>query len=100
MDQARSYHLCVKALEFAEKVLKQGGNIVLKIFEGEDFPALREALKERFANIKTFSPPASRKESSEVYLVGLGYQGGGGRLTEPTPKREETEAWWEETDDA
>lgn len=100
MDQAISFHLCVKALEFAEEVMKRNGNMVLKIFEGEDFPALREALKERFDHIKTFSPPASRKESSEVYLVALGYRGGGGDLGHAAPKREETEAWWEESDDA
>lgn len=100
MDQALSYFLCTKALEFTERVLKHGGHFVTKIFEGEDFPMLREAMKERFAHIKTFSPPASRKESSEVYLIGMGYRGRGGPMPTAGEEPEETEAWWEEgTDD-
>ena len=96
MDQARSFHLCTKALAFAEHVLKPGGNLVAKIFEGEDFPELRDLLKDRFARVKTFSPPASRKESSEVYLVATGYRPVGGAAAAAPRGPEETVAWWDE----
>lgn len=76
LDQARSAHLCGIALDFIEGVLKPGGHFVTKIFEGEDFTVFRDRMKDRFHQIKTFSPPASRKESSEVYLVGKGFFGG------------------------
>ena len=95
MDQARSYWLCENALRFAEKVLKPGGHFIAKIFEGEDFPAFREMLQARFEVVKTFHPEASRKQSSEVYVIAKGFKPG------RTPRRagsgEDTEAWWDET---
>lgn len=76
MDQANSYWLAHNAMQFAEQVLKRGGHFVAKIFEGEDFPTFREELLERFNSVRTFSPPASRKESSEIYIIAKGFQGG------------------------
>lgn len=99
MDQARSFHLCQEALRFATQVLKPGGHFVTKIFEGEDFPALREELKALFGHVRTFSPPASRKESSEVYVVAMGYRGGDLAAKRPETGPEETEAWWDEDSD-
>lgn len=100
VDQARSYWLCKKALDFAEHVLKQGGHFVCKVFEGEDFPALRDALMERFGTVKTFFPPASRKESSEVYLVAKNMLRPGRAATGPQERAPEpTVAWWEKDDD-
>lgn len=76
-DQARSVHLCEQALAFAEAYLRPGGNFVCKVFEGQDFAEFRETLRKRFARVRQFRPEASRRKSSEVYLVGLGFQGEG-----------------------
>jgi 23S rRNA (uridine2552-2'-O)-methyltransferase len=77
MDQARSAWLAEHALGFAERTLRPGGNFVVKVFEGQDFIELRETLKQRFSNVRTFHPAASRKSSSEVYVVAKGYRGEG-----------------------
>lgn len=79
MDQANSAWLCRHALEFARRVLDAGGRFVVKIFEGEDFPEFREALRREFRDVKAYNPPASRKQSSEIYLIGLGFQPPGAR---------------------
>jgi 23S rRNA (uridine2552-2'-O)-methyltransferase len=74
-DQAESMWLCQKAFEFAEQVLDRGGNFVAKIFEGEDYPEFKKTLEARFEMVKPYRPEATRKASSEVYLVAKGYRG-------------------------
>lgn len=69
MDQARSVYLCEKALETCSIFLKKDGNFVCKLFEGEDFNDFLSKLKNHFKTVKVFSPKASRKSSSEVYIV-------------------------------
>ena len=73
LDQARSIHLCGMALRFAEAHLRDSGNFCCKVFEGADFQEFRETLRSKFRRVVQYHPPASRKQSSEVYLVGLGY---------------------------
>ena len=69
VDQARSIWLCKKALETTEAVLKPGGHFICKIFEGEDAQKFITIVKQRFNMVKKFSPTASRKSSSEIYLI-------------------------------
>jgi len=69
VDQARSIYLCEKALSTAELFLKSGGFFVCKIFEGEDLKDFVGLVRKKFINVKHFSPPASRKSSSEVYII-------------------------------
>jgi len=69
VDQARSIWLCKKAFEVAEVFLKPGGHFVCKIFEGEDTKDFIETVKRRFYMVRRFSPGASRKSSSEIYLI-------------------------------
>ncbi len=75
MDQANSVYLCQHALNVARRVLDVGGRFLVKIFEGEDFPEFRDTLRKEFRDVKAYNPPASRKQSSEIYLVGLGFRG-------------------------
>ena len=75
MDQARSVWLCENALKIAEHFLKEGGNFVCKIFEGEDYPAFLEKVKKKFRMVKAHSPKASRKQSSEIYIIAKGFKG-------------------------
>ncbi len=74
VDQVRSVHLCEMALRFAHRHLKPGGAFVCKVFEGADFQDFRETVRSSFRYVRQYHPPASRKTSSEVYLVAKGYR--------------------------
>lgn len=74
VDQARSAWLCGTALHIATQILRPGGHFLCKIFEGEDTKSFREKVKEQFIVVKTFSPEASRKSSSEVYIVAKSFK--------------------------
>ncbi|MCD6513153.1 MAG: RlmE family RNA methyltransferase [Thermoplasmata archaeon] len=73
MDQARSVWLCENALRIAKEFLKPGGNFVCKIFEGEDYPEFFSKVKENFRMVKPHAPQASRKQSSEKYIIAKGF---------------------------
>lgn len=77
LDQVRSVQLAEIALAFADKHLRQGGAFVCKVFEGADFPPFRDTVKARFKRVHQYHPAASRKSSSEVYLIGKHYLGPG-----------------------
>ncbi|PIP39373.1 MAG: 50S rRNA methyltransferase [Desulfobacterales bacterium CG23_combo_of_CG06-09_8_20_14_all_51_8] len=72
VDAARSYYLCRAALEIARKHLVPGGCFVCKIFQGGDFEAFIEAVRNGFERHKIFKPQSCRKESKEIYIIGLG----------------------------
>jgi len=69
VDQARSAWLCDCALAAAGQILRPGGNFICKIFEGQDTKAFLDTVKQKFTSVKTYSPEASRKSSSEVYII-------------------------------
>lgn len=76
-DQARSIELGEQALAFACNVLKPGGNLVMKSFQGEDFDHLLNEVKQYFLSVKTYRSNASRKGSSEVYIIAKNFAGAG-----------------------
>ncbi|QMT41522.1 RlmE family RNA methyltransferase [Neisseria shayeganii] len=69
-DQARSYHLCELALDFAANHLKPGGNMLVKVFQGAGYQEYVQAMREVFAQVQVRKPKASRDRSSETYLLG------------------------------
>jgi len=73
-DQYRSYELVMRALELAKTVLEPGGVFVAKIFQGAEFEDARNALREVFDKVRILRPEATRDESYEVFLVGLGFR--------------------------
>ena len=75
LDATRSFQLCQAALEIAEIALKPGGSFVCKIFQGEEFSEFSESVKARFQNHRIFKPRSSRKESKEIYVLGIGFRG-------------------------
>ena len=74
-DHLRTMALVEAALDFAVEVLKPGGAFVAKVLAGGADAALVAELKRRFAAVKHAKPPASRKGSSEWYVVAQGFKG-------------------------
>ncbi len=74
-DHFRSERLCRRVLEIAREVLRPGGNLTMKVFEGELYPALLRDTGRMFREAKGFKPEASRDPSREIYIIGLGLRG-------------------------
>jgi 23S rRNA (uridine2552-2'-O)-methyltransferase len=74
-DQARAIALAEDALAFATRILKPGGNFVVKAFQGEDFKELYDAAKERFWSVKAYRTKASRRGSAETYIIAKNFKG-------------------------
>ncbi|HEV2866271.1 MAG TPA: RlmE family RNA methyltransferase [Allosphingosinicella sp.] len=74
-DHLRTMGLVEAALDFAVEVLRPGGAFVAKVLAGGADAALVAELKRRFATVKHAKPPASRKGSSEWYVVAQGFKG-------------------------
>jgi 23S rRNA (uridine2552-2'-O)-methyltransferase len=72
VDQARSEALFERALELAEALVAPGGHFVGKLFQGPDFQRLIARARAGFDKAVIEKPAGSRKESIEVYVVGLG----------------------------
>lgn len=68
-DNYESYMLALTVLKVAQKILKKGGTVALKIFPGDELPDFKKKLQENFEEIKTYVPKATRKGSSEIYLI-------------------------------
>lgn len=74
-DHARSIELCEHALMFSRKVLKVGGNLVMKMFYGDMSRTLVDQAKKNFDETHVHHPRATRATSSELYVIGLDYLG-------------------------
>ena len=74
VDQPRSMALAELALEFACRVLRPGGNLLIKLFQGEGLDQLVAAARTRFATVRLRKPAASRAESREIYVVARNYR--------------------------
>ena len=74
-DHLRTMGLVEAALHFAVEVLRPGGAFVAKVLAGGADAGLVAELKRRFGEVKHAKPPASRKGSSEWYVVAKGFKG-------------------------
>jgi len=74
-DHLRTMALVEAGLEFAREVLRPGGAYVAKVLAGGADNQLVAELKRSFATVKHAKPPASRKDSSEWYVVAQGFKG-------------------------
>ena len=77
-DHLRTMGLVEAALDFAAETLNPGGAFVAKVLAGGADSALVAELKRRFTTVKHAKPPASRKGSSEWYVVAQGFKGAPG----------------------
>ena len=74
-DHLRTMALVETGLEFAVEILRPGGSYVAKVLAGGADKDLVASLKRNFATVKHAKPPASRKDSSEWYVIAQGFKG-------------------------
>lgn len=74
-DHLRTMTLVEAGMEFAIEVLRPGGAYVAKVLAGGADNNLVAELKRHFATVKHAKPPASRKDSSEWYVIAQGFKG-------------------------
>ncbi|MFC3172923.1 RlmE family RNA methyltransferase [Novosphingobium bradum] len=74
-DHLRTMGLVETAVDFAITALAPGGAFVAKVFAGGTDQALLTILKKNFTTVKHAKPPASRKDSSEWYVIAQGFKG-------------------------
>ncbi len=75
VDQPRAMYLAELALDMVKQVLKQNGDFLVKVFQGEGLPEYRKDMQQNFGKLITRKPGASRPRSKEVYLLGKGFRG-------------------------
>lgn len=73
-DHIRIMSLAENALDFALKILAKDGSFIAKVFQGGSEKTMLDLMKQRFTTVKHVKPPASRKESSELYVIATGFQ--------------------------
>lgn len=73
MDHAKQISLNYSCTKIMDKILATKGNAVFKVFDGEYSIEFRDYLKKKFAKVHLKKPNASRKPSSEMYYICLGY---------------------------
>jgi 23S rRNA (uridine2552-2'-O)-methyltransferase len=74
-DHLRTMGLVEAAVDFAIDILAPGGTFAAKVFAGGTDGALLSVLKRNFRSVKHAKPPASRKDSSEWYVIAQGFKG-------------------------
>lgn len=73
-DHLRIMGLAELAMDFASRALAPGGAFICKVFQGGSERAMLDALKLSFQQVRHAKPPASRKDSSELYVVAQGFR--------------------------
>lgn len=73
LDHARQIDLTKSALTLSRKIIKKGGKVVLKVFQGDMLDELIDELRKEFKKVIITKPTASRQVSSELYLICIGY---------------------------
>jgi 23S rRNA (uridine2552-2'-O)-methyltransferase len=74
IDQPRSMYLAELALDMAERVLKPGGDALIKVFHGSGFQELVQGARRRYGRVKLLKPQASRSRSPEIYLLAMQFR--------------------------
>ena len=72
VDAGASFEIVEQVVTLAETILKKGGNLVVKVFQGGDEKEIFDRMKEMFEIVKSFKPEACRKISFETYFIGKG----------------------------
>ena len=75
VDLPRAMFLCELALDLATRVLRPGGDFLIKIFQGEGFDVYLKDVRTKFDKVQMRKPSSSRDRSREQYLLGKGFKG-------------------------
>ncbi len=75
VDHSTQISLNYSAVKIMEQILEKKGNSLFKVFDGEYTNEFYEYMKKKFSKVKLTKPKASRKPSSELYCICLGYTG-------------------------
>ncbi|MBF8691405.1 23S rRNA (uridine(2552)-2'-O)-methyltransferase RlmE [Pseudomonas fulva] len=75
VDIPRAMFLCELALDLATRVLRPGGDFLIKIFQGEGFDVYLKDVRTKFDKVQMRKPSSSRDRSREQYLLGKGFRG-------------------------
>lgn len=73
IDIPRAMYLVELAFDFAEKMLKPGGSMLIKVFHGTGFDEVVKKARTSFDKVMIRKPLASRSRSKETYLLAKGY---------------------------
>ena len=71
-DQTLSEELCMKVIELSDRLLKPKGRLVMKLFMGGGTKQIQMEVKKRFEKYQLLKPSGTRKESKEIFVIGLG----------------------------
>nr|XP_032830716.1 rRNA methyltransferase 2, mitochondrial [Petromyzon marinus] len=72
LDHEQSLALCGAALALALVILRPGGHFLCKFWDGASSEELRARLRAAFRDVRALKPPASRRDSAELYLAASG----------------------------
>ncbi len=73
VDQPRAMYLAELTLDLARKILKPGGDMLVKLFHGREFDQYVAGVRECFSSVRVRKPKASRPRSRETYLLARNY---------------------------
>lgn len=76
-DHYNSYELAEQAFKVCHMLLKREGSLVVKIFPGEELESFRQNLKACFPRVVLYTPNATRKSSTETYIIAKGFRPSG-----------------------
>ena len=74
-DHLKIMALCEAALEFAIEILADGGSFCAKVLHGGTEQELLREMRKHFVTVRHVKPQASRKDSSEMYVLAMGFKG-------------------------
>lgn len=75
MDHFKQIELCQKVIDLLPETLALDGSNIVKAFHGSELNNLIKRLRDSFDRVEISKPEASRSESSEIYLVSMGFKG-------------------------
>jgi len=75
VDMPRAMFLCELALDLAGRVLRPGGDFLIKVFQGEGFDVYHKDIRKLFDRVQMRKPSSSRDRSREQYLLARGFRG-------------------------
>lgn len=82
-DHMESAYLVEKVFHLTDRLLKKGGRLLVKLFDGQERANIVNRMRASFKQVKLIRPEATRKESFEMYIVCAGYFGVGSEGSHP-----------------